>query len=156
MSPTAQQGSLPDFGIVVVLPPRLPIVNCPFLIFSASSMPPMTDHCGLEILQSQHRAKSLLHSSMIRSILLFRYLLFGPAPASAIRPSLSNRRLRGGKQRNHPVLISVGTRWLFAKPYIQQLRDVWEQHGRPRIPMQARVVAAPIATKIGSSEKLVG
>ncbi|MDQ2946177.1 MAG: hypothetical protein M3Y27_09600, partial [Acidobacteriota bacterium] len=99
-------------------------------------------------------AKSLLHSSMIRSILLFRYLLFGPAPASAIRPSLSNRRLRGGKQRNHPVLISVGTRWLFAKPYIQQLRDVWEQHGRPRIPMQARVVAAPIATKIRGSNQV--
>jgi hypothetical protein len=29
-------------GILAVIPPSLPILNCPFLIFPASSMPPTT------------------------------------------------------------------------------------------------------------------
>jgi hypothetical protein len=37
-----RQHRLPDLGIVASLPPSLPILSRPFLIFSASSIPPIT------------------------------------------------------------------------------------------------------------------
>jgi len=39
-------------GIVAVRSPRLPNLNCPFLIFYANSMPPIHDRCGLEARRS--------------------------------------------------------------------------------------------------------
>jgi hypothetical protein len=52
-------------GILALRPPSLPTLNCPFLIFTASSMPPITIAAGSNALQTQHWAESLLDPTMI-------------------------------------------------------------------------------------------
>src|SRR6266481_5552359 len=51
--------------IVALHPPSLPVLNCPFLIFSASSIPEIVTAALSNRLNPQHRPDSLLHSPMV-------------------------------------------------------------------------------------------
>jgi hypothetical protein len=52
-------------SIVALHPPSFPVLNCPFWIFSASSIPENRYRRMVESLESQHRPDSLLHSPMV-------------------------------------------------------------------------------------------
>jgi len=52
-------------GILILSPPSLPVLNWPFLIFSASSIPLDHNRCVSEAFQAQHRTKPLLHTPVI-------------------------------------------------------------------------------------------
>src|SRR5450755_1580521 len=80
------QGSFHICGIVAVLPPSLPILNCRFLIFSASSTPAMTTIDVRKLFSPNIGRSRCFTRRWSCSILLFKYLLvrihtrFGNSP----------------------------------------------------------------------------
>src|SRR4029453_3151540 len=46
-------------------PPSLPVLNCPFLIFSASSTPLITTAAVPKPFKPQHRSQPVLHSPVV-------------------------------------------------------------------------------------------
>src|SRR5215471_3977271 len=61
----AASGAFHSSDMVASAPPRLPVLNCPFLIFSANSIPLIVTTPWSNSFEPEHRPDPLLHSTMV-------------------------------------------------------------------------------------------
>ena len=89
-------------GIVAVRPPSFPILYCPFLIFSASSIPLITTAAVRKLFSPSIGRSRCFTRRWSCSMRLFSYLLLRTRTRLGNSP-LSDRPLRDVKRHRHPA-----------------------------------------------------